>query len=79
MRTQVPTENSFQHPIEQSKTAQGAAHYRILKGHAIPLSYIKMAACMHDPTAVVMCQQHWLGLEWEEFFFFNSKLILAAP
>ena len=34
---------------------------------------------MHDPTAVVMCQQHWLGLEWEEFFFFNSKLILAAP
>lgn len=36
MRTQFPTENSFQHPTEQRKTARGAAH-GILKGQAVPL------------------------------------------
>ena len=29
-----------------------------------------MAARTHDSTAVVTCQQHWPGLEWEEFVFF---------
>ena len=29
-----------------------------------------MAARTHDSAAVVTCQRHGLGLEWEEFCFF---------